>query len=492
MNNHTLRPALGFGILLTAFLICLALTGIGQSNQARAADRKPSGSAVKAVSRGAIKTKYQMDAIVESAEMGPVKLELKAWTDLTVLDAVTHGARVKKGDVLVRLDTEKLVEQIKDLEQDQPAAAVSLELALAEQENLKQTTPLKLEAAQRSQRVVNEDYDYFQRTNRAQKEKSARFGVKNAEQRLENVAEELAQLQKMYKADDLTEETEEIILKRQKFAVESAEYGLEATRLNAELSLKTSIPREHESLQSQKRDQDLALALADQTLPKALTKKGLEIEKLKRDQRKAEKKLADLKKDLDAITVRAPLDGIVYYGACENGKWTTGAGVAKKLIPTGKLSVNEVFITVVNSEKLLLKAVVPEPELSRLKRGLEGKASPVSAPDKKLDVKLEEIGYIPLPGGGFEARLSVEKEKGVHLMPGMTCKITFTDVPKPDVLLAPKDAVFGEANQKHVFVRQKDGTHEKRTVKAGESDDKMTEILEGLSEGDKILLKKPE
>ena len=88
-------------------------------------------------------------------------------------------------------------------------------MGLAELDNLKESTPQKLEAAKRSHRVANEDFTYFDKTNRVQREKSARFNLKSAEQRLENALEELKQLEKMYKADDLTEETEEIILKRQ-------------------------------------------------------------------------------------------------------------------------------------------------------------------------------------------------------------------------------------------------------------------------------------
>jgi hypothetical protein len=149
-------------------------------------------------------------------------------------------------------------------------------------------------------------------------------------------------------------------------------------------------------------------------------------------------------------------------------------------------------MTVVNADKLILKGIVPEGDLSNFKPGLKGKASPVSAPEKKLPVKLEEIGYIPMPGGGFEATLSVQPDKALRLMPGMNCKITFADSEKGDTLLAPKQAVFSEGDQSHVFLVTKNGQLDKQTVKTGKSDEKMIEILEGLSEGDKISLKKPE
>ena len=54
--------------------------------------------------------------------------------------------------------------------------------------------------------------------------------VKKAKDYLEYQKEELRQLEKMYGADDLTEETEEIVLKRQRDAVELAIFSLQRAR----------------------------------------------------------------------------------------------------------------------------------------------------------------------------------------------------------------------------------------------------------------------
>ena len=490
--KHDLKRWVPACSLTVTALLAAGCASTGQPPSQPTPAKDTTTPATHTVARSPAKPKVQLEAVFEAAEMIPVKIEAKAWTDLTVLEAVPHGARVKKGEVLVKIDTEKLREQISDLEQDQSTATLGLELAQFELDNLLQTTPLRLDAAKRTQRNATEDLAYFENTGRSQREKAANFNVKSAEQRLDGAKEELKQLEKMYKADDLTEETEEIILKRQKFAVESGEYALETTRQNSELSLKTSIPREAETLKAAKRDQELALALSEQTLPRNLTKKRYDVEKLKRDQKKSEKRLADLKKDLEALNVRAPTDGIVYYGACEAGKWTTGAAVAKKLIPTGKLLPNEVFMTVVNPDQLVLKAVVQESDLSKVKPGLAGEAVPVAAPDKKLSVKIEELGTVPQPIGGFEARLSVKTDPSLRLMPGMNCKVSLGEPEKSKALLVPKEAVFSEGGESCVFLLKSGGKHEQRTVKTGESEGNMIAIQQGLSEGDKVLLKRPE
>jgi HlyD family secretion protein len=474
------------------FTITILLRTVASEPLDELKTKKNEPPATHTVKRGVLKSKGQLDAVLESTDMSPIKIVPKSWSDLTVVEAVAHGAKVTKGDILVRLETEKLKDQIEDLENERPGAKVAFELATAELENLEQTTPLKLEAAKRSFRNADEDYSYFESTGRPQREKSAKFNLKGSEQRLENAMEELKQLEKMYKADDITEETEEIVLKRQKYSVEAAQFYLESTKLSTGRDLEIFILREYENLKNTRRDQELALTLAEQNLPKNLSKKRLDYDKLKRDQKKGEKKLADYKNDLELLTVRSPSDGMVYYGACENGKWTSGGMVAKKLIPGGKLSANEVFITVVNPDKLVLKTTVQESDLSNFKIGQKGNASPVAAPDKKLPVKLEELGIIPLAGGGFEARLSVKKDKNVRIFPGMNCKVSFTEGTGEEMLLVPKEAVQTDGDEKYVLLAKRIGEPEKQIIKTGKSDDKMIQVLEGLSEGDKVVLKSSE
>jgi HlyD family secretion protein len=453
-----------------------------------AAEKKSEGPPTHTVKKGALKSKAQVDAVIEPRQMEAVKLAPKSWSDFTVQEVVAHGAQVKKGDVLIRFESEKLKDQLEDLEAERPGAKIAFELATAELDNLEQSTPAKLDAAKRAFRNADEDYSYFESTGRPQREKSVKFSLKGAEQRLENANEELKQLLKMYEADDVTEETEEIILKRQKYAVESSQFFLESQKLTTKRDLEVLIPREYENLKNTRRDQELALTLAEQNLPRALAKKRLDVDKMKRDQKKAEKKFADLKSDAELLTIKSPMDGTVFYGANENGKWTTGGTVSKKLIAGGKVSANEVIMTVVNAEDLLLKATIAEADLGNFKQGLKGTASPISAPNNKIPVQLDQLGYLPLPGGGFEAQISFKKEKGSHLLPGMTCKVSFSEGEKEHVL-APKDAVFGESDAKYVYLAK---NSKKRTVKVGESDDKMVAITDGLSSGDQILLKKPE
>ena len=69
------------------------------------------------------------------------------------------------------------------------------------------------------------------------------MSLKTSEQYLAYAAEELNQLKKMYEADDLTEETEEIILQRAQYQYERAKFSYEAAKIRNEEAIEFQLPR---------------------------------------------------------------------------------------------------------------------------------------------------------------------------------------------------------------------------------------------------------
>ncbi len=71
----------------------------------------------------------------------------------------------------------------------------------------------------------------------------ANYQVKSANDSLAYAKEELQQLEKMYKASDLTESTEQIILKRQRDQVERGAFYLKLAEYDRDMFFKISLPR---------------------------------------------------------------------------------------------------------------------------------------------------------------------------------------------------------------------------------------------------------
>ncbi|NNE92327.1 MAG: HlyD family efflux transporter periplasmic adaptor subunit [Verrucomicrobiales bacterium] len=257
---------------------------------------------------------------------------------------------------------------------------------------------------------------------------------------------------------------------------------MEQSKIRADRSLNTTIPREHDAKKHELEMTQVNWRATEKTTRDALEKKRLEVAAAQRTHEKAAEKLEKLKGDLTLLTVKAPHDGIVYYGAASRGKWATAAAVEKKLVPGGKVMPREIFMTVVDPNQLQIRASVPETKLKDLEPGLSGTANPTWNPEDEFNTRLQSISYIPLATNTFDAVLTTPKQGGDQIYPGMTAKIRIEIYMNEKAVAVPKKAVKKEG--KGHFVTMKDG--KKKKVKVGKSSATMTEILEGLKAGDEI------
>jgi len=298
----------------------------------------------------------------------------------------------------------------------------------------------------------------------------------------------------MYKADDLTEQTEEIVLKRQRNAVEQAKFYLEMTRIRTEESLKVSLPRMEEAQKHSNRQQDLAYRKAKITLPVALKQQQLDLAKKKVDRQRARKRFEELEADRAAMTIKAPADGIVYFGQYVRGQWTGGTSVAEELRPKGTLSRDKVFMTIVKRRPMRIRADIPEDSLHYVRPGLKGNAEPIAYPDLKLGVTVDKVDALPLGTQYAAAIRPALTHEADMLVPGMTCTLKFVPYLKKHALVAPASAVFTDkidSEKKYVYLCRDGDKPQKQFVTVGKRSGDRLEILDGLDRGDEILMEEP-
>jgi HlyD family secretion protein len=457
----------------------------------------PAGKpATHKVENGPFRVELSLKGVLEAEEMTEVVLRPESWTSLSVLKAVDHGRLVKKGETIITLDPEKIDRAIRDMEADRYLAELSLKQAEEELALLEKSTPLDLSAAELAKRYADEDLKRYKEQDRPESVKTSEFTVRNMANFLEYAKEELRQLEKMYKAKDLTEETEEIILKRQRHQVETADFQFKHAEYLREHTLKVDLPRRDRTYEETAQKQALSLEKAKITLPMALTQKKLSLDKLRYEQGKTAEKLKQLQKDRELFVVKSPADGVLYYGKCSRGQWTSAAVMGEKLRRGGNIMPEEVVATIVKPRPVFVRASVEEKDVQYLKPGLAGKVTPTAFPDLKLPATVADFSTVPIASGTFEAKLKIalDKEPDV-LMPGLACSVKLIAYQKEDALTVPSGAVFaddGDEEHSYVYLVGKDGKHEKRPVTVGKKTAAKTEILQGLQAGDEILTEKPE
>ena len=394
------------------------------------------------------------------------------------------------------LDMQGIDEQLQDAEQGLRLSKLALQLATTELESTKTTLPMDLESTARTKKIADEDLNYFLKINRSFLEESAQFSLKSSAQSLEYSEEELKQLEKMYNADDLTEETEEIVLKRARNEVEQAKFYLKSTELRTKKLLEQDIARQEQQLSEAAQRAGVALEKTRVTLPVQFEKQQIELQKLTVDNKRAEEKLQELIADRKAMAVESPADGYVYYGRCTRGKWPGVEAVISQLQEGGKLAPNNVFMTVVSPRPLHVRADVAEKDLYRLDRGLQGHAVPAGYPELKLPITVEHVSPFPIGTGTFDGYFRVTlDDQAKPVVPGMACKLTLVAYDKKDAIAIPATAVFenpadGERNL--VYVKSADGKPQERKIVVGQKSEQKWEIVQGLNPGDEIMLTKPE
>ena len=266
----------------------------------RDVDEKPKPKTHE-VKRQNFEVKVILKGILESSVMEEVTIATKSWGELTVLNALPQGAEVKKGDSLVTLDLERIDDRIRNARQELAILNLDRQIMKADLKLAEILAPMELKALERHNKETKEDLARYLEIYRPFNTKSAEFSLKSYKDSLAYAQEELRQLKKMYEADDLTEETEEIILQRAENAVARSMFSLEAAKIRNEETLRFQLPREDIAVKEAAERNDLALQTARKIKPAELEKKQLEAKKLEQQREKGSDTLDRLEEDRKAI-----------------------------------------------------------------------------------------------------------------------------------------------------------------------------------------------
>ena len=101
-----------------------------------------------------------------------------------------------------------------------------------------------------------------------------------------------------------------------------------------------------------------------------------------------------------------------------------------------------------------------------------------------IDAEITHVNYIP---GTFSVKFSTDTEKNLmnrRLFPGMKAKVKITAIELDNVITVPNSLINGNS----VWIMTGKGK-QKKTVKKGPTNGKVTVILKGLQEGDKVTSK---
>jgi multidrug resistance efflux pump len=450
-------------------------------------DAKEQKDETSAVKRGEISTVIDIDGYFEPTESYDVRIRPEAYQgDLKVLSAVAPGTMVKKGDKLLDVDPEQLNKQIAAAENELTTANANLAKAQADVQVGEAGDALAMKMQQTELSNAESALKWWEEVDGAHLLKNAELAVKSSRDNVEDQGDELEQLQKMYKSEELTNATADIVVKRAIRALERAKImqGMQEAREGKVKGFDYNVARQKLEFAIEQQKQQLAELAAKQQQQSALRKTALA--GAQQAAERAQMKFDDLKKDLDAFAVEAPFDGVALAGEFNLGRWHNAN--PKVLRADEKLQPGQVVMTLVPAGKLRLMLEVPENKLQFVKFDAQVRVIPTGAPEAATEGTVGKVPTVAVTRDRdtFFATPVTLAKVDPRLAPAQRATAQIA-VEAKNVLVVPASAV----SKNRVKVKTADDKSEWRDVITGYSDGESIEIREGLSEGEQVFTKAP-
>jgi len=175
-----------------------------------------------------------------------------------------------------------------------------------------------------------------------------------------------------------------------------------------------------------------------------------------------------------ATPVLAPIGGTVILRNIEPGQTFTGN--------------DAVFVM---SDRLTVKAQVDETDIAQVRLQQHARIMLDAYPDKPLVGKVDQIAYDAKTVNNvttYEVEV-LPGETPAFMRSGMTANVIFVSATHPNVLLVPSNAVKGRDGHSFILLpsAKSNGAPVEKEIKTGLSDGKRIEVLEGVTEGEKLL-----
>ncbi len=188
-----------------------------------------------------------------------------------------------------------------------------------------------------------------------------------------------------------------------------------------------------------------------------------------------------------ATRITTPEDGIVMFGKNWNGT---------KYSKDDEISIwRPLIATLPDMSSVISETYVKEIDISKLSKGDSVNITIEALPDKSYAGEVIYIAAIGEDHPGFEMKVFKVvvrfQESDDDLKPGMTCTNHIVFDHYQDRPLIPVEAVYSDSRQSIVYLKQ-GGVITRQPVELGAENKGMTVVLDGLKEGDRILMSPPE
>lgn len=450
--------------------------------------RLSSGSAVgpltAVVSRNTLRVTVGERGNLESCKTVDGVCEVSGY-DNKIIFIVPEGTEVKPGDVVVRIDTDKIDKLVAQQEIAVNEAKAKMQASEQELEVQRNQSESDVNQATLDLTLARLDLRKYQEGDYKVEWNDRSGAIADAKFQLEKLKEDLENIRRLVKKGF----KEPAYLRQREEEVRKLTFYLD--RDERKLAVLETFDRERKltELEAKAVETEKKLKRAQATAVAKVAKLESDLASAKANLGLRERDLEETRKQRDRCTIAANQQGIVAYA---NEDWY---GSDRRIREGAMIYFRQKIFTLPDMTNMQVKVNVHESLIKKVKEGQKARIRVDAFPNMSIEGTVKQVSqladssYAWMRGGvkEYTTIVAIDKMPGEQLKPGMTAEVEIQVTEIPDALIAPVQAVTERRREHYVYVADGD-RFERRKVVVGESNQRMVEIRDGLAPGQRVAL----
>jgi HlyD family secretion protein len=478
-------------LLLFALVIVFVALGILAGRLVRHGDISTEKMPTFEVRKGPLRISVTETGTIEAREKIIIKSEVEGKT--SIISLIDEGTRVKKGDLLIELDSSNLIDQKVDQEIKVMNTEATFVSARENLEVVKNQAQSDVDKAKLTYDFAVHDFDKYREGEYPNQLKEAESKITLAEEELTRAREKYEWSKKLY-AEKYISETE---LQADELSEHQKTLDLELARNDLNLLTNYTHKRNLAQLESDVKQAKMAL---ERTIRKAkadVVQAEANLKAKEAEYKRQQDKLQKIKDQIEKTKIYAPADGLVIYATSAGGghRWRT----MEPLEEGQQVRERQDLIHLPTSSGFNAKVGVYEASLDKVRRGLPARVTVDALPGEQFMGRVKSIAPLPDATSAFmnpDLKIYdtiIELENGENteqLRTGMNCTAEIIVKQYKDAVYVPVQSVLRVGGKPTIYTMN--GSElEPKEVELGLDNDRMIRIISGLKPGEVVSLAPP-
>ncbi len=471
------------GILATMFILISALVlvigGGSQSNNIRESE-------LFKVTQGNFEIRVPTSGELEAQEQISIRNQVE---DAVIVSLVDEGSIVQTGDVLFKLNDEKLLEAIRNAEINVTSAKNDLQnsettLSISEKKRDSEIATKQL-AVNLAQLALHS----WKEGDVIAKQQELTLAVQTAQKDFDRLEKKFESSQTLYEQKFLSKDE----LDQDEIALLRADAALKKAVLSQNVYEQYTYEKDRQQKESDLSQAKGELDRSIERLESELSQVTENVVAKRNNLSKREEQLETKQDQLKKCVTKAPAPGMVVYASSLSDRREED----ERLRVGRSLWRNQLVMIIPDTDKMVARVKVNEALSGLIKTGQRSTIVCDAYPDNVLEGVVHSVGVLATGGGwrdpnrrDYTVEIRVIDKQGIVLKPSMRCAAEIYVETVEDVTFVPIHAIRRGGDLTWVWV-QRGGGFEQRPIRINRFSETYAEVIEGLNEGESVLLRDP-